>query len=376
MKGSVKKDKKTGKYFYIVDIGRDSLTGKRKQKRKKGFNSKKEAENALTALLNELNEGYLTPSKITLDEYMKTWFKEREVVVQKSTQRTNLSFYRHYISPSVGKFRLHELTPIVLQNFANSLINNNNLSVGSIYKIFDILKVAMNRAVKLRVVKENYTSYVELPKKQKKEMNVWDNEQVNFFIKQMKFKRTDDHFFTAYLLALLTGMRQGEILGLRWRDVDFEKNQLYVKQVLTHDGKELRIGTKTASGTRTVSIPDKLVNHLRLTRKKALENKLMFGSKYMDKDLVVCTKKGTPVNPSNLLKTFKKDTEETGLPSIRFHDLRHTHATLLIEKDINPKVIQERLGHSRIGITLDIYSHVLPSMQQQVAQKLDEILVI
>ncbi|MBY0120916.1 site-specific integrase [Bacillus sp. S/N-304-OC-R1] len=376
MKGSIKKDKNTGKYFYIVDIGKDPLTGKRKQKRKKGFCTKKEAEIALTELLKELNEGFLTQSKISLDDYMNTWFKERKVVVQKSTLRTNFSFYRNYISPSIGRLSIQELTPIVLQSFANTLINNGQLSVGTIHKIFDILKVAINRAVKLRVVKENYTSYVELPKKQKKEMNVWDNQQVNLFIQRVKSKRIDDHFLTAYLLALLTGMRQGEILGLRWKDVDFDKKQLYIRQVLTHDGKELRVGTKTASGTRTISISDNLVSYLRQSRKKLLENKLMFGSKYVDNDLVVCTKKGKPVNPSNLLKTFKKDVEETGLPCIRFHDLRHTHATLLIEKDINPKVIQERLGHARIGITLDIYSHVLPSMQQHVADKLDEIMII
>jgi integrase len=116
-----------------------------------------------------------------------------------------------------------------------------------------------------------------------------------------------------------------------------------------------------------------LINQLRLERKKVIENKLKYGNKFEDNDLVNCTNNGKSVRPTNLSRAFKNDVKKVGLPIIRFHDLRHTHATMLIQQNINPKVISERLGHARIGITLDIYSHVLPSMQQEVATKLDEI---
>ncbi|WP_286231335.1 tyrosine-type recombinase/integrase [Neobacillus mesonae] len=377
MKGSIKKDKKTGKYYFVVDIGKDA-TGKRLQKKKRGFESKQDAELGLAKLLSELNldEGNLSNSEIALNKYMENWFVERENVIERTTLNNQFAFYRCYISPNLGKNKLSQLSPIMLQSFANDLFKTNKLSAGTIHKIFDVLKVSLNKAVKMKVIKENPCYLVDLPKIRRKEMQVWNLQQVNEFLNSIKETRGYDQFFIAYILAILTGMRQGEILGLRWKDIDFDKKLIFVKQVLTHDGKELKNGTKTMSGTRIISISDNVCNQLKKLKYKISEDKKKLDKKYLDNDLVVCTKKGTPIQPSNLLKTFKKDTNNIGLPIIRFHDLRHTHATMLIEKDINPKIIQERLGHARIGITLDIYSHVLPSMQQQVAEKLDEMVSI
>jgi integrase len=125
---------------------------------------------------------------------------------------------------------------------------------------------------------------------------------------------------------------------------------------------------------RSISIPSVLIKQLKRERKQVLEHKLKYGAEFTDHDLVICTRHGKPVQSSNLLRAFKLDCKKVGLQVIRFHDLRHTHATMLIAQNINPKIISERLGHARIGITLDIYSHVLPSMQQEVAEKLDEII--
>jgi integrase len=377
VKGSIKKDNKTGKYYFVVDVGKDA-TGKRIQKKKRGFNSKHDAELGLAKLISEisLDEGGIQDSDVTLSRYMENWFIERANLIERSTFNNQIAFYSCHISPRLGKIKLNQLSPITLQNFANDLFNTRKLATGTIHKIFDVLKVSLNKAVKIKLIKENPCAFVDLPKIRRKEMQVWNLEQVNQFLNEIYEFRNSDQFFIAYLLAIMTGMRQGEILGLRWKDIDFEKKLIFVNQILTHDGKELRIGTKTISGTRTISLSDNLCVQLMKAKDKVLEVKRVLGDKYLENDLVVCTKRGTPIQPSNLLKTFKKDTEHIGLPIIRFHDLRHTHATILIEKNINAKIIQERLGHSRIGITLDIYSHVLPSMQQQVADKLDEMVII
>jgi integrase len=373
VKGSIKKDKKTGKYYFVVDIGKDA-TGKRKQKMKRGFLTKADAEKALTKILNEVNEGILfEPQKITVSEFFQMWFKERISSVEQTTYKNQLAIYNIYIAPRMAVLKMHEITPLFLQNYVNDLVEFTTLKTSTIHKLFDVLKGAFKRAARLKVIKENPAYLVELPRIKKTEMNVWDINEVNFFLENVSNVKRPSQYLTVYFLAILTGCRQGEILGLRWRDIDFEQKLIYIRQTLSHDGKELRNTTKTKSSTRTVSIPQVLINQLRLERKKVIENKLKYGNEFEDNDLVICTKNGKPVRPTNLVKAFKNDVKKVGLPIIRFHDLRHSHATILIQQNINPKIISERLGHARIGITLDIYSHVLPSMQQEVATKLDEI---
>ncbi|MBT2736190.1 site-specific integrase [Bacillus sp. ISL-7] len=374
MKGSIKKDKKTGKYSFVVDIGKDA-TGKRKQKMKRGFSTKAEAEKELAKLINETNEGiYFEPQKMTVDEFFEMWFKERKSSVERTTYNNQLAFYKIYITPRMGSLKMYEVTPIFLQNYVNDLMEYTTLKASTIHKLFDVLKVSFKKAVKLKIIKENPSYLVDLPKIKKTEMNVWDIKEVNFFLEEVSNVKRPSNYLTAYLLAILTGCRQGEILGLRWRDIDFENKFIYIKQTLSHDGKELRNAAKTKASIRSISIPDILIKQLKKERKTCLKNKLKCGSVYEDHDLVICTKHGRPVQSSNLIRGFKKDVKKVGLPVIRFHDLRHTHATMLISQNINPKIISERLGHARIGITLDIYSHVLPSMQQEVAAKLDEII--
>jgi integrase len=374
VKGSIKKDKKTGKYYYVVDIGKDA-TGKRKQKMKRGFLSKAVAEKELAKIINEINEGdYFEPQKITVSEYFEMWFKERKSSVERTTYNNQLAFYTIYIAPRMASLKMHEVSSIFLQNYVNDLLEFTTLKASTIRKLFDVLKVAFKKAVKIKIIKENPAYLVDLPKIKYEEMQVWDIHQVNLFLEKGLTVKRPSQYLTAYLLAILTGCRQGEILGLRWKDIDFENKRIYIRQTLSHDGKELRNVTKTKASVRSISIPDTLIKQLNKERKTCNGNKLKYGSVYEDNDLVICTKHGRPVQSTNLIRGFKKDVKKVGLPVIRFHDLRHTHATMLISQNINPKIISERLGHARIGITLDIYSHVLPSMQQEVANKLDEMM--
>jgi integrase len=239
VKGSIKKDNKTGKYYFVVDLVKDT-TGKRIQKKKRGFDCKQDAELGLAKLISEfdIDQEILQDSEITLSRYLENWFVERENLIERTTLNNQFAFYRYYILPSLGKNKLSHLSPITLQNFANDLLKSRKLASGTIHKIFDVLKVSLNKAVKMKLIKENPCQFVDLPKIRRKEMQVWNLQQVNKFLNDVNSIRNSDQFFTAYLLAITTGMRQGELLGLRWKDIDFEKKLIFVKQILTHDGKK------------------------------------------------------------------------------------------------------------------------------------------
>lgn len=160
-------------------------------------------------------------------------------------------------------------------------------------------------------------------------------------------------------------MRIGEILGLRWKDVDLENGCLRITQTLSSDGKELMPYTKTTSGMRTIDLPPETTSYLELHKKRIKKERK--SPLYHDLDLVVCSEVGTPTNKSNIRRFFNAQIERVGLPKIRFHDTRHTHATLLLLQGVNPKIVSERLGHADVRISLDTYSHLLPSMQRDTA---------
>ncbi|CAH0232340.1 Putative prophage phiRv2 integrase [Peribacillus simplex] len=178
-------------------------------------------------------------------------------------------------------------------------------------------------------------------------MTAWDTEQVEHFIQQSKKHR----FYTAYLIALLTGMRKGEITGLRLKDIDFEQKIIYIRQIYDINANQFKVGAKTIAGVRSIHIPDVLIEQLRRERKIVIEHKLKQGQNFNDYDLVVCTRYGNPLDSATLSKRLKAQAIKLlGLPTIRFHDLRHTHVTMLIKQNVNVKVISERVGHTSIQI--------------------------
>jgi integrase len=202
-------------------------------------------------------------------------------------------------------------------------------------------------------------------------LSVWDDEQVRLFLNTAKSNRT----YIAFLLALSTGMRQGEVLGLSWSDVNWSSSTIAVRQAYTKSFKGHALQeTKTASSIRTVALPSQVLEALRQHRLKQAEERLAIGEKYNDQGLVVQSQVGTPIGPRNLLRTWYSLLKKSKLSPIRFHDLRHTHATLLLLQGVHPKIVSERLGHSSIQITLDTYSHLLPNMQAAAAESFGELL--
>ncbi|MFC5647645.1 tyrosine-type recombinase/integrase [Paenibacillus solisilvae] len=360
----------TKKWEFVFDY---YFKGKRKQIRRRGFNSKREANDSLQLLQREVHDDeYIKQNNKTIAEFMNYWLENIRVLECEATSYYNNTLYlKNHIAPRIGSTKLQELSAMQCQEFVKSL-HDDGFARNTIDRVCTLVKLALDKAIEYKLVKENKMRNVTLPKKTKRQITVWTVDQINQFLNFTKERR----YYCVYAIALLTGMRQGEILGLRWKDIDYEKKIISVRQTLTHYGKEIKDSTKTISGERNISISEQLIIVLKEQEQRYIEFKKNTMN-INDMDLVIFNlKDGSTVFPSNLTKSYMKDVERSGLPHIRFHDLRHSHATMLIQQNINVKVISERLGHSKVGVTLDVYSHVLPSMQQEVAERLDNIISI
>ncbi|MED4069579.1 site-specific integrase [Priestia megaterium] len=374
MKGSISKNNKTGNWDFVFNVGLDPLTGKRKQIRRRGFETKRHAMDAMTKMKAEiLSNDFLDLTTMTYSTYMDEWFEERQNHLQKTTFEIHSIYYRSVIKPKLGHFKIQQMTPLHIQKFINELVSQNSYSEHTIHLIYRIISASLKKAKIIKLLKDNPASGITLPKIRKKEMNVWSLEQVNYFINESKKTKRLTRCYIGFLIALLTGMRQGEIMGLRWKDIDIEAQIIYIRQTLTQNA-EIKYGAKNTSSVRSIHISNKLISELKAHRKRVLAERFLLGQDYNDFDLVICTQSGKPVIPRNFRKEFYNLTEKIDLPKIRFHDLRHTHATMLIQQNVNVKLISERLGHAEIGTTLNTYSHVLPNMQKTVSDELDKII--
>ncbi|MEH7094055.1 tyrosine-type recombinase/integrase [Neobacillus vireti] len=366
--GSVRKE--ASKWYYVIELGKDSK-GKRKQKKKRGFKTKKEAQAALTKALHELNSGiYIEPSNQKLGEFLEEWLNYKKTKIADSSYSTYYINLKTHILPEFENMPLANLKPLHIQHFYTMLLNEKKLHHNTVRKIHTMLVNALDRAVKFDMVVKNAAKLVDPPKESKAEMKVWSVDEVHSFLDAAK----DSPFFMVYNIAINTGMRQGEILGLSWDCVNFEDNLLSVKQTLGHDGKTLKSTTKTAAGMRSIAIPEELVEELKRHKLEQKKQRLRLGSIYTDMNFVNASEVGTPINPSNLRRNFNSLIKKANAEKIRFHDLRHTHATLLLQQGVHPKIVSERLGHADTRMTLDRYSHLLPNMQRETAQKFGELL--
>ncbi|GED72120.1 site-specific integrase [Brevibacillus reuszeri] len=318
----------------------------------------------MTKIQNELNKGtYVEPSKMMYSSFMADWLKDKQTKVQRRTLETYSGLVNNHILPTLGQIELSKLTPRHIQDLYNDLFETGRLSDENIQKVHTIINDSLNKAVSWEMVAKNVASVLERPKARKKEMEVWEVDEAHEFLKIAE----KDRYYVAFLLALTTGMRQGEILGLRWKDVNLDTGILSITQTLSHDGKEMQVGAKTDSGNRTVAIDAETVNALRKLAKRSKAERLEAGpGSFQDNGLVISTTVGTPLTPRNLMRTFYRIIEKAGVKKIRFHDLRHTHATMLLKANVNPKIVAERMGWSDIKM-IDRYAHVLPNIQKDTA---------
>lgn len=364
MKGYIRKRGKT--YSYTVDIGRDPLTGKRKQRTKSGFKTKKEAESALNELIYELDKGiWIQPQNVLFKDFANEWFSNHKFKLRDTTAEQYESKVKNYIVPFFGESKVIDIKPIHAQAFSKYLLEQG-LNHNTAHKAYSIAKMVFKHAVDLELITKNPLMNVSVIKQEKPAINTWSFEELEKFLSVAKTESNFYHNFFA--LAAYTGMRKGEVLGLRRLDIDFNNNRIVIKQSVKETKEGVSIGQlKTPSSYRQISIDAFIVSVLKEQINKNNEMKLKYGKDYKDNGLIFCYENGEPFRPSSLNRPFSRYSKLAELTQIRIHDLRHTHATLLLEMGVNPKVVADRLGHGSVKITLDTYSHTSLALQSDVA---------
>jgi integrase len=376
MQGHIRKRGKNS-WAVVTYAGRDSATGKERHKWHSVKGTKKDAQRELTRLLHQMNTGvYVEPTKIIVREFLEQWLHDSvRPSVAASTYAAYETAVRRYLVPTLGPIRLSRLQPASIQATLRGLLESGRatgqagLAPASALKAYQVLHRGCEQAVKWGWLARNPCDAVDRPRLNHRDLQVWDEEQTRLFLGEAK--RTSQHFLL-YLTAIATGMRQAELLGLRWQDVDLVSAAASIGQIYYRGAfKE----PKTARGRRTVALPTILLEELRRHKARQNEERLLLGPDYNDHGLIFAQPNGKPHHVRNLIRRdFEPLIRRTGVPRIRFHDLRHSHASHLLRAGVHPKVVSERLGHARVGITMDVYSHILPGMQEEAARKVDTFL--
>jgi len=377
MRGHIRKRGAT--WTAVAYLGRDPETAKPKYKWSGGHRTRKDAERALTELVGRVQKGtYLEPTKQTVGEYLTDWLLAATVDLRPSTRPAYEIAVEKHLIPRLGALPLQKLTPTHLNAVYAELLasgrrdGRGGLSARSVRFIHTIIRKALNDAVDARLLDWNPASKAKPPKAKtadeqaRRKRRFWDADEVRRFLDSA----TGHRLHAAFHLAAMTGMRRGEVLGLRWRDIDFEGARLLVEQTLVAPRYVLTFSEpKTQQGRRSIDLDPETLAVLRAHRRRQAEERLSFGPGYAESELVFPSQDGTPVIPHLFSLAFKKVVKDAGLSAIRLHDLRHTHVALLARAGIPAKVIQERVGHHSAGFTLDNYGGTFPSQHRDAADR-------
>lgn len=369
------KSRSSGSYRIRYSLGRDPVSGKRRFGTATVRGTRKDAERELTRLLRTADTGeHVDPSRMTVGQWLDQWLDTIRGEVTPKTHERYADIAESYLVPALGNAPLTKLTPTQIQNANNAWATGRRdgkpggLSPGTRRYIHHILKAALSRAVEQQVLVRNPATVLRPPKIERQEMTTLSTEQSARLLETIRHIR----LYWPVLLALSTGMRRGEILALRWRNVDLDRATLRVMESLEQTKAGIRFKAPKSDRTRAITLPAFAVDELRRLKREQAEELLRVGVRQSGDTLVCCREDGEPKLPNSLTNDFTyiigraKD-----IPRVRFHDLRHSHATQLLLAGVHPKIAQERLGHSTIVMTLDLYSHVTETMQSDAAERLD-----
>jgi integrase len=336
----------------------------------------KEVERKLAEAMGDAAKGiYFDDDSQTVAQYMERWLEDsaKSDLGHRAYHNYRLQIRRH-ISPAFARLKLSKLTAAHIQSVYAAKLRDG-LKPSSVRYIHAVLHRALEQAVRFNLIPFNPASRVDPPKVRQEEITPLDAEQARTFLSAAS--EADDRFECLYVLSLTVGVRMGEALGLKWSDIDLDAKTLRVSRQLQRmrEGGGLVFGEPKNASRRTVDLPQRAVEALRSHRKRQMEEQLRAGFNWQDYGLVFASGKGTPLDAQNIVnRHFKPLLKRAGLSPIRWHDLRHTYATLLLSRGTHPTYVQKSLGHASVQLTLDRYSHWMPSMGRNTADGIDQAL--
>lgn len=376
MRGHVAK--KGNRYYAVIYEGSDPKTGRSRYRWHAGGSTRKEAERILANLVKRVHDGdYRSPEWITLADYLQErWLPMKRAQIKHSTWDQYRRNVLIHVAPRIGHIPLQKLTPEDLDGFYAQLMVDGKrngagggLSPRSVKIIHNMLHKALADACRKGTVLRNVADLADPPKPSAspaKEMRIWTPEQLRQFLTEIEHHR----LYPAFFLSANTGMRRGEVLGLQWKDVDLDRARLSVRhQIVNVDYEMIVEDLKTNTGRRTIDLDTRTVAMLHSWRKAQLEEQMACGLRAAEDALVFAKVDGTATHPDIFSQIFERHVAKSTLPRIRLHDLRHTHASILLKAGVPVKVVSERLGHSSPAFTMTVYQHVLPGMQSDAAAK-------
>ena len=369
--------KRGSSWLVTVELGLESTTGRRRRAYVTA-STKREAVREEAKLRHEVDTGLdLEPTKITVAQYIHHWLAAVRPNLAPSTYRRYEGLMDHQIIPYIGATPLSKLRPLHVQQLYARLQTEGRadgkggLSPRTLLHVHRVLSEALRQAVRWQITSRNVCEAVEAPQARGKEIRALTPEETRRLLEVGQ--EEDSVLGDAVILAVHSGLRLGEMLALQWENVDLEQGRITVRRTLQYmpgAGIDFR-GPKTARANRTVPLGAAALEALKRLRRRQVEERLAVGPAYDSGGLVFADPLGRPIPPYRLSQRFAGWLRRTGLAPMRFHDLRHTHATLLMTRGVHPKVVSERLGHASITVTLDTYSHVLPTLQEEAARDLD-----
>jgi integrase len=372
MRGSV--TKREGSWSFVVDRGIDPVTGKRRQQRRSGFRTRQTAEDALRRTIQQLTDGtFVERTDQTVDEYLTEWLAG--LTARRQVKAKTVKSYEECVArvrPDLGPIRLQALKPVDVERCYSRLLTEGGregkgLHARTVLHTHRVLHKAMADAERLGLVVRNPVARVTPPSAPISTSvdNVWSAEELKTFLEAS----AEEPLYPAFVLAATTGMRRGEVAALRWSSVDLDTGVLRVEEsVIPVRGELVFTPPKTKKGVRVLTLDSGTLAVMKAHRKRQAERQLALGSAWEDTGRVFTREDGSVLHPDKLSKRFDVWVHRSGLPRITFHGLRHTWATMAMEKGIHTKVVSDRLGHANISVTLDIYSKVRPAMDAQAAE--------
>ena len=366
--------KKGNRYYVVIHEGPDPATGKPRYRWHAAGASRSEAEKLLAEIVKRMHDGdYRAPNKITVSDYLlHRWLPSKRTRVKPSTANSYERNIRLHINPNIGAIPLQRLQPEDLDEMYVKLLTDGKrngagggLSAKSVRNVHATLQSALSDAARKGTIVRNVADTADPPSisRSGRSISVWTGDQLRRFLDAM----ADHELYPLYLLAATTGMRRGELAGLPWSNVDLDAARLTVnQQIVSVQYKLIEGDLKTPTSRRSIDLDPRTVAELRRHRRRQLEERMATGQR-SDDGYVFAKSDSSPIHPDLISQTFERAVAKLDVPRIRLHDLRHTHATILLQQNVHPKVVSERLGHSSVAFTMTVYQHVMPGLQAQAA---------